>query len=220
MSISTLNAASLSILDHIHTAKPFSTTFYEQAPERVARDLIGAVIVKQEGENVLAGRIVETEAYLHTGDAASHSHKGKTARNEAMFGEAGTLYVYKIYGIHLCANIVTEQAGIGSAVLLRAVEPLLGLDTMFVRRRVRTIKELCNGPGKFAQAFGITLQDNFAPIAETDSASSWMIFPTSEQVNIGISARIGITKDAHLPLRFFDNNSEFVSKGKLSFVQT
>jgi DNA-3-methyladenine glycosylase len=112
-----------------------SQDFFARATEKVARDLLGAVLVRRVGDTVLAGRIVETEAYLAEDDAASHSFRGRTRRNEAMFGEAGTLYVYRIYGVHHCANIVTEDAGRGAAVLLRALEPLAGIEWMQKEQR-------------------------------------------------------------------------------------
>jgi DNA-3-methyladenine glycosylase len=178
--------------------------------------LIGAILVKNDGGTLLAGRIVETEAYLPSNDAASHSFRGQTPRNAAMFGEAGTLYVYRIYGIHLCANVVTEGAGTGAAVLLRALEPLAGIETMQKRRGISSITHLCNGPGKLAQAFGFSLADNFTNL--TQSACFLIPQQTQERepVRVGVSARVGITKDAALPLRFFDLDSAFVSKGKPS----
>jgi DNA-3-methyladenine glycosylase len=190
--------------------------FFTQATKRVARDLIGAILVKNDGGTLLAGRIVETEAYLPSNDAASHSFRGQTPRNAAMFGEAGTLYVYRIYGIHLCANVVTEGAGTGAAVLLRALEPLAGIETMQKRRGISSITHLCNGPGKLAQAFGFSLADNFTNL--TQSACFLIPQQTQERepVRVGVSARVGITKDAALPLRFFDLDSAFVSKGKPS----
>ncbi len=203
--------------DAFSFGKHLPEEFFQQSPEDLARSLVGAILVKREGERLLAGRIVETEAYLSSQDArqdaSSHAFRGKTARNEAMFGESGTLYVYQIYGIHLCANIVTEPQGIGSAVLLRAIEPLVGLEIMSERRGLSVEKSvgksinLCRGPGKLAQAFGFTLQDNFRSVVE----ESCYCLPATKPVKIGISARIGITKAADLPLRFFDAESRFVS---------
>ena len=183
-----------------------------QATTSLAEELVGTILVRNDGETLLTGRIVETEAYLARNDAASHSFRGKTPRNEAMFGEAGTLYVYQIYGIHLCINIVSESAGTGAAVLLRAIEPLLGIEEMRGRRGVGDIRALCNGPGNLTKAFGFALDDNFLSC----SSPSCFLLPRATPVSVGISARVGITKDAALPLRFFEKGSRFVSKGKPS----
>jgi DNA-3-methyladenine glycosylase len=196
-------------MPHHHFSEYLPHSFFNQAPERVARDLIGAILVKNDNGILLRGRIVETEAYLSLNDAASHSHKGKTARNEPMFGQAGTLYVYKIYGIHLCANIVTEPENIGSAVLLRATEPLEGIEQMQQRRGIEDIHALCNGPGKLAQAWNFQLSDNGRSVC----SPNLFLLPALSSTDIGISSRVGITKDTHLPLRFYESASAFVSKG-------
>jgi DNA-3-methyladenine glycosylase len=126
------------------------------------------------------------------------------------------LYVYRIYGIHLCANVVTEGVGTGAAVLLRALEPLVGMEIMQKRRGISSITHLCNGPGKLAQAFGFSLTDNFTNLTQT---ACFLVQPLAcehDLAQIGVSARVGITRDAALPLRFFDLDSAFVSKGKPS----
>lgn len=185
--------------------------FFERPTPEVAQDLIGTVLVRTLTDGtVLAGRIVETEAYLHEQDAASHSYRGKTKRNEAMFGEAARLYVYRIYGIHYCANIVTETVGRGAAVLLRAVEPLEGLEEMMRRRKTEQIRQLCNGPGKLAQAFDFTMEDNHQSLLH----SSCCILPNTIQQDIAVSPRIGITKAANELLRFYLAGNEFVSRGR------
>ncbi len=186
--------------------------FFARATMEVARDLLGTVLVRRVGNAVLAGRIVETEAYLAENDAASHSFRGRTARNGAMFGEAGTLYIYRIYGIHLCANIVTEEAERGAAVLLRALEPLAGVDFMQKQRGVSDLHTLCNGPGKLAQALAFSPADNGASLLQP----SFFLLPTESPCEIAVSPRIGITKAADLPLRFFVAGNRFVSRGKVS----
>lgn len=184
--------------------------FFARATAEVARDMLGAVLVRRVGDIVLAGRIVETEAYLAENDAASHSFRGRTARNGAMFGAAGTLYVYRIYGIHLCANIVTEETGRGAAVLLRALEPLAGMDFMQKQRGTSATHTLCNGPGKLAQALTFRPSDNGASLVQP----SLFLLPAESRCEIATSPRIGITKAADLPLRFFMAGNRFVSRGK------
>lgn len=189
-----------------------SQDFFARATEKVARDLLGAVLVRRVGDTVLAGRIVETEAYLAENDAASHSFRGRTRRNEAMFGAAGTLYVYRIYGIHLCANIVTEDAGRGAAVLLRALEPLAGIEWMQKQRGTNALQALCSGPGKIAQTLAFSPSENGASFLQQEL----FLFPATTSSEVSVSTRIGISKAADLPLRFFVTGNRFVSRGKPS----
>ncbi|MFZ4620255.1 MAG: DNA-3-methyladenine glycosylase [Bacteroidota bacterium] len=143
--------------------KKLPRSFYSRKTVTVAKELLGKIIVRRIGKTLLSGIIVETEAYLFN-DPASHSFRGMTKRNEVMFGEPGFLYVYFTYGMHYCANVVTNIAGVGEAVLIRAVEPMDGLAVM-MKNRKRTNnnvvqKDLTNGPAKFAQAFGLTTNDS------------------------------------------------------------
>jgi DNA-3-methyladenine glycosylase len=192
-----------------------SQSFFARATDVVARELLGATFIKVEGDGyVLAGRIVETEAYLPDVDAANHAHRGMTTRNAAMFGEAGTLYVYRIYGLHLCVNIVTEEYGRGAAVLLRAIEPLEGLERMQARRQTVLAEKLCNGPANLAQAFGFSLLHSGTLCAAP--SQTLFLLPPTDVPDVAVSARVGITKAAALPLRFYVRGSRFVSKGKPS----
>jgi DNA-3-methyladenine glycosylase len=208
---------------------PIPQEFYKQPTEHIARDLLGKVLVWRptpahisEGidDLTLAGRIVETEAYLHIGDAASHSARGCTPRNEAMFAAGGILYVYKIYGIRHCINVVTEEEGKGCAVLIRALEPLLGIPFMQQQRGVEDVRRLCNGPGNLAQAFGFTLAQNRLSLGTSNLCICSL--PDAKRLIdeiIATTTRIGITKDVHLPLRFFLKENIFVSRGKPSSIR-
>ena len=130
-------------------------TFYERPVVEVARDLVGCVL--RHGDT--AGVIVETEAY-HESEPACHAHVGRTARTHVLFGPPGTAYVYRSYGIHALVNAVCEPEGIGAAVLIRALEPLDGIERMRERRGVQALEQLCSGPGKLTQALGIELVHN------------------------------------------------------------
>lgn len=177
----------------------------------LARFLIGKVVVRDLPEGRLAGRIVETEAYLH-GDAAAHSFIGETPRNRSLFGERGHAYVYISYGIHHMLNVVGGTPGIGTGVLLRAAEPLQGIALMQARRGLDAITELARGPGKLAQAFEITLG-----LSDTDMTAEgplWLGRIDRPAGEIGVSVRIGITKEADRPLRFYERGSKFVSGRK------
>lgn len=180
------------------------------SPEKVAYNLIGKVLVKKINGTYLAGMIVETEAYLYKDDFACHSAVGKTERNSPMFEEGGTLYVYKIYGIHHCANIVTEEAGKASAVLIRAIEPLIGKEIMQINRGIQKIENLCKGPGNVAKAFGFDKSDNFKSlITENLFIQKFYNFNKNQIIQ---SKRIGIKKSADLMLRYYLKDSKYVSK--------
>lgn len=171
--------------------------------------LLGCIISRKLDGKIIKGRIVETEAYDQT-DAASHSYRGKTTRTEVMFGPAGRLYVYFTYGMHYCVNIVTGKEGEGSAVLIRAVEPLEGIEQMINNRSGKSSLELTNGPAKFAQAFEINKSFNGHDVRK------WPIkLEQGERVpsgNIVITTRIGITKEIDKPWRFYLKDNPFVSR--------
>ncbi len=173
--------------------------FARDAPV-VAPDLLGKLLVVDRGERAggrVSGRITETEAYT-SDDPASHSFRGRTSRNAVMFGPAGHLYVYLSYGIHCCANVVTGGAGDGQAVLLRAVEPIDGLDVMLARRGRRPVAD---GPGKLCQAFGISLADNGADLC----GSAWICIVDDgvpPPFDPAVGPRVGITKATQTPWRF------------------
>jgi DNA-3-methyladenine glycosylase len=129
--------------------------FYEQPTLQAAQRLLGKYLVRVHSDGVTVGMILETEAYIGLEDKASHASRGRTPRNAAMFGPGGFAYVYVIYGMHHCLNVVTEHAGYPAAVLIRAVQPCEGLELMRARRRQQDIRVLANGPGNLCQAFGI-----------------------------------------------------------------
>jgi DNA-3-methyladenine glycosylase len=177
----------------------------------LARYLIGKTLVHDLPRVRLAGRIVETEAYL-VGDAAAHSYRGETPRNRSLFLERGHAYVYFVYGNHFMLNMAGGPHGTGEGVLLRAAEPLEGIEEMRLRRGTEKLRDLARGPGRLAEAFAIdrTLDglDFFG------GGILWLGAPVRPTRRIGVSVRIGITKEAHRPLRFYERGSEFVSGKK------
>lgn len=186
-----------------------SEQFYLEDTETVARNLIGKILVKNTGKKRLSAIITETEAYLSSEDSASHSAVGITKRNKAMFASGGILYVYKIYGIHHCINVVTESEGNGCAVLIRSGIPLEGINTMKNNRKAENEKQLLKGPGNFAKAFGFTFSDNFSSLRRND-----LFLADGLDIKAGmisISKRIGISKSQDKMLRFFLSNTEFIS---------
>ena len=170
-----------------------------------------AVARRLPGDTLLVdgagGIIVETEAYDHD-DPASHSFAGPTARNAAMFGPPGHAYVYRSYGIHWCLNIVCREAGHGAGVLIRAIEPVAGLDTMRARRGLDDVRLLCAGPGRVGQALGITRAHNALAI----DAPPFALLPAPTKVKVVSGPRIGISKAVDQPWRFGLAGSRFLSR--------
>jgi DNA-3-methyladenine glycosylase len=190
--------------------KVLTRSFYARPSFEVARDLIGRLLVRPLPGGRLIGRIVECEAYQE-GDPASHSFRGRTARNEVMFGPPGHLYVYFSYGMHFCMNVVTGRDGEGSAVLLRAVEPLEGMEWMRAMRGGRGDHLLCAGPGRLTRAFGIDRSHNGADLVVGDVLFVARGTAVPED-KIGVSTRVGLTLGADRPWRFFEAESPFVSR--------
>ena len=181
--------------------------FYIRPVLTVARDLLGKMLIKKDGNKVLAARIVEVEAYDGNNDEASHSFKGKTKRNEVMFNEGGYFYVYFTYGAHFCCNVVTGKKDHGAAVLIRAVEPLLGIDKMISEKE---IYNLTSGPGKVCKAFGFN--KDYSGLDLTNSAVFIVDQPKIKKDRIGVSKRIGITKSVSLLWRFFETRNPYLSR--------
>ncbi|HSJ65038.1 MAG TPA: DNA-3-methyladenine glycosylase, partial [Gemmatimonadaceae bacterium] len=179
-------------------------------PEQVARDLLGCIVVHRASGGTTAGRIVETEAYLGPHDPACHAVAGRTRRTHWLFGPPGVAYVYFIYGVHWCLNAVTREEGFGSAVLIRALEPVEGIPLMRERRRVAKDRDLTNGPGKLCQALGVAAAQNGLSLVD----SALTIHPGAPLPDdaVAITPRIGITRAADWPLRWIVRASAFVSR--------
>jgi DNA-3-methyladenine glycosylase len=198
-------------MTQLRRAATLPVDFFRRPAETVAAELVGAAIVSTIGGELTEGRIVETEAYLGYDDPASHGYRHRrNARNEALFGPPGSWYVYLSYGMHWCANLVCQRPGQASAVLLRALEPLAGLDIMRWRRGPVADRDLCSGPGKLCQALGLTRELDGKKMS---SAAVRVWRPDgSNEPSILSTPRIGITKAADWPLRFVLVGSPWVSR--------
>ncbi|MCS7273666.1 MAG: DNA-3-methyladenine glycosylase [Fimbriimonadales bacterium] len=187
---------------------PLEVEFYLQPTVVVARALLGCWLVTYSEGGWVGGRIVEAEAYTQD-DPASHSYRGKTERNAAMFGPPGTAYVYLIYGVHECFNAVCQPEGIGEAVLIRALEPMVGLEQMYQRRGQVHWTQLCRGPGNLTRALGITRAMNGESLI-TGRVQIWRGEPVPDS-QVGVSPRIGITQARERLWRFYVRNNRCVS---------
>jgi DNA-3-methyladenine glycosylase len=196
--------------------------FFDRDPRRVARGLLGKLLVRKTPRGILSGRIVETEAYLGKDDAASHSAVGRTARNDVLFGPPGYAYVYFIYGNHYCLNVSCLPDGVAGGVLFRAFEPVAGVEEMAAARgidlpeetdlrKISMLKNISSGPGRMAEAMDITRErDNGKNF--TSSRSDLQLVDDGYRVRkISVSPRIGITKSAEELLRYFVAGNPFVS---------
>jgi DNA-3-methyladenine glycosylase len=186
--------------------KGLPASFYDRPVLEVARDLVGCVV----SNGGCAGVIVETEAY-HDSEPACHAFVGLTPRTRTLFGRPGIAYVYRSYGIHALLNAVAEPEGVGAAVLIRALEPVEGLELMRERRGALDVERLCSGPGKLTQALGITLEHNGShltrgPVMISGPHRGW------GDVTVAVTRRIGITKARELPWRFCVAGSRFASR--------
>jgi DNA-3-methyladenine glycosylase len=185
--------------------------FFARDTARVARDLIGARLVRVVGNSALEGKVVETEAYYGEGDPPSHASSGRTARSEIMWRKPGLAYVYLIYGMYFMFNVVTESRGSPGAVLIRAVEPLEGLDSMEKNRGGISGKDLTNGPGKLAQAFKIDRGLNGEDVVNSEQI--WFLARGNPNPNnIETSRRIGVSEGKEEELRFYLAGNEYVSR--------
>jgi DNA-3-methyladenine glycosylase len=181
-------------------------SFYDRPAEVVARELLGTVLVYGDA----VGRIVETEAYLGLTDRAAHAWRGLTPRTKVLFGPPGHAYVYLIYGMYECLNLVAEGEGSPGCVLIRALEPVAGIESMRERRGgVRTDRELANGPGKLTMAMGISRALNGADVTQ---GPLMVCEGSGESFEVGVSPRVGIQHNADWPLRFFIAGNACVSR--------
>jgi len=190
--------------------RPVAAALLRGGARTVARRLIGARLVHHSPQGLTVGRILETEAYLSSDDPACHAHRGRTARNASMFLPTGHAYVYLIYGVHQCFNVVTGPEGVGQAVLVRALEPLEGLELMRARRGVTRNRDLCSGPGKLACAMGLGPEQDGASLRE----GALLLCPPERNWSgptIDVGPRVGITKAADLPLRFRARDTNWCS---------
>jgi len=190
---------------------PLARAFYERDTVRVARELLGTILVRTNGHTVLRGVIVEAEAYRGEGDPASHAYRGPTKRNAVMFGPAGHAYVYFTYGMHYCLNVTTEPTGNPGAVLIRAAQPTSGIEQMKKRRRTDQLRDLANGPAKLTQAFAVSRSLNGHDL--TLGKKLFIVKGDSvEPLDIASTSRIGIRVGLEKPWRFFIRENPFVSK--------
>jgi len=184
--------------------------FFARDPVVLARDRLGLVLFYRTTDGLLAGRIVETEAYTGEADPASHAFRGRTARNAVMFGQAGHAYVYFTYGMHHCLNVTADAPGLAGAVLLRALEPLAGVEIMRARGDHGPESRLLSGPGKIGRAFGLSLEDNGRDFTRGPlGLAAGSPVPDRE---VTTSRRIGISRAVDLPYRFAVIGSRSVSK--------
>ena len=205
-------------MEKVKAIKRLPPDFFNRDPRRVSRDLLGKVLMRRHGRKLLAGRIVEVEAYLGTGDPAAHAAAGRTVRNDVLFGPPGHAYVYFIYGNHYCLNVSCLPDGVPGCVLIRALEPVGGIEEMAHARgvsmqRAADLRKLASGPGRLAEAFGITRErDNGKNLTSADS-DLWIGDDGYRVRRVLISKRVGITKAVELPLRYVIAGNEFVSQG-------
>lgn len=195
--------------------KRFRRSFFARDTHVVARELLGKVLVRHVDKQNLAGRIVEVEAYVGEDDLACHAARGRTPRTEIMFGEAGRAYIYLIYGMYHCFNIVTEEKDVPAAVLIRALEPVTGMEYMAMQRKTEKIHHLTSGPGKLCQALNITRVFNGIDIATSKELFIQDDGFHVEAKDIASSPRIGVDYAgacALHPWRYYVRNNSFVSK--------
>lgn len=200
--------------------KPLPLEFFNRDPRKVARDLLGKLVIRRRGRQTLSARIVETEAYLGKNDPAAHSASGRTPRNEVIFGPPGFAYVYFIYGNHYCLNVSCLPDGEAGGVLFRAVEPVTGLAAMARNRGVTgsesqldpaDLHRLTNGPGKLTQALDITRAEHNGINLTDRGQSLWLGEDNDARPRIQRTPRIGITKATDLKLRYIVPGNPFVS---------
>jgi len=196
--------------------KPLPREFFSRDPRTVSREVLGKVLVRKNRRNPLVARIVEVEAYLGADDAAAHAASGRTARNAVLFGPPGHAYIYFIYGNHYCLNVSCMPDRIPGCILVRALEPLEGMDEMATLRGItldgtKNLKLLTRGPGRLAEAFGITREQDNGKDLTSAKSDLYIADDGAPPPEVAITKRIGITKSADLPLRYIIAGNNFVS---------
>ncbi len=185
-----------------------SSKFYKRDASIVARALLGKILVHETSVGLVSGKIIETEAYLKENDPACHAAKSKTKRNAAMFNEGGTAYVYLIYGVHYCFNVVTGEKGDGEAVLIRAVAPIKGIQIMLEHRQQANLKALASGPGNLCRALAINLKQNGLSLQE----KPLYIIDAPEVKEITTTPRIGLSRGKEKLLRYYITRCPYISR--------
>jgi DNA-3-methyladenine glycosylase len=222
--ISSLRAKKVWPLNQVFSSEKanlLKRAFFNRDPRIVSRQLLGKLIVRKEGSRILAGRIVEVEAYLGADDAAAHAAAGRTARNEVLFGPSGHAYVYFIYGVHYCLNISCLPEGDAGCVLIRALEPVEGIEAMAEARGLRSkeldfhflrnLRAIASGPGKLCEALQITRTRDNGKDMLSSSSDLAVMDDGYRTAKISTTPRIGITKSATMPLRYLIEGNGFVS---------
>ena len=207
----------------LRAAAPLPREFFNRDPAAVARELLGKLLIRREGRSLLAGRVVEDEAYLGLQDPAAHAYSGRTERNAVLFGPPGHAYVYFIYGNHYCLNVSCMPEGVGEGVLFRAMQPVFGISQMALARdldldaspRIAQLKMISSGPGRMSEALGITrLRDNDKDLT-SPASGLWLADDGVRPERILATPRIGITKAADRLLRFTIAENPYVSGKRL-----
>ena len=198
---------------------PLTRDFFSRDPRIVSRQLLGKLLIRKNGKHPLIARIVEVEAYLGADDAAAHAASGRTARNAVLFGPPGYAYIYFIYGNHYCLNVSCLPDGIPGGVLFRALEPLQGMKEMATLRGItldgmKNLKLLTSGPGRLAEAFGITREQDNGKDLTSSKCDLYIADDGTPSPKVAVTKRIGITKSADLPLRYIIAGNKFVSGPK------
>jgi DNA-3-methyladenine glycosylase len=207
------------VLSSAQKLGPLPRKFYDRDPRRVARDLLGKLLVRKNGQRLLIGRIVEVEAYLGDNDPAAHSFAGRTPRNAVLWGPPGHSYVYFIYGNHYLFNVSCLPDQVAGGVLFRALEPLAGIEEMARARGLAVahapdLRWLTSGPGRLAEAFGITRERDNGKDLTSRQSDLWVADDGSQPPRVRITPRIGISKAAARPLRYIIPGNPYVSGSK------
>jgi DNA-3-methyladenine glycosylase len=207
----------------VRQAKPLPRAFFDRDPVAVSRELLGKLLIRRKGRLLLAGRVVEDEAYLGAEDPAAHAYTGRTPRNDVLFGPPGHAYVYFIYGNHYCLNVSCMPEGFAGCVLLRAMEPVLGIEAMAEARglqfspepRPTQLRLVSSGPGRMCEALAITRARDNGKDLTTQTSDLWFADDGFRPERIVVTPRVGIKKAADELLRFVIAGNAFVSGNRV-----